>query len=118
MRRDSLREYLQVAVEMYNLAATPQANHMYRDTVDEVEPVDAPRMPTDVRMRQLQMSIDIKYIFNRFINALPPKRAERFVDWVQVGYIERFHSEHREQLRADRKALARCVSIYRTGRTE
>lgn len=116
MRKDSLREYMHMAIEAYNLAATPQPGRLYKETQDESEPLDAYKMPTDNRRQLLNLSIDIKSILDQFIQELPPKRAERFMDWLQAGYIERFHSDHREQIKRDRKLLEYSIIVYRTGR--
>ncbi len=114
MKRDHLREYLQIAMEAYNLAATPQPHAIFRDTQDECEEINpTPALPTDNRKSLLDLSIDIKRIVNQFISSLPPRRAERFILWVQVGFIEQFHTEHREQIKEDRKQLENSIIVYR-----
>ena len=113
-----MREYLAVAVEAYNLAATPQPLAIFQDTVDECEALDAPRMPTTSRKTLLDLSIDIKRIYTRFMMDVYRRRGpggvDRFTTWVKVGYIEQFHSEHREQVREDRKRLRKAINEYKS----
>jgi len=117
MIKDSMREYLAIAVEAYDLAATVPPHSIFEDTQDETESLDAPVMPTTSRRTLLNLSIDIRCIFDRFISRIEkkygPARAERFVTWVKVGYIEQFHSDHRRMLKWDRKELQREINMYR-----
>ena len=117
MRKDYLREYLQTSAEAYDLAGTPAAASIYKETVDEVEPLDAPVMSVTGRQAQLDLGVDIKKIFDSFIGNIKrqygPSRAERFVTWVKVGYIEQFHSDHRREIKWDRKRLQGMIFKYR-----
>lgn len=117
MRRNSLRDYLQTSVEAYDLAATPSPASIFKETIDEVEPLDAPVMHVTGRKSQLDLGIDVKRIFDSFIQELSrkygPLRAERFVTWVKVGYIEQFHSDHRRMIKWDRRELSRRINWYR-----
>ena len=117
MMKDSMREYLAIAVEAYDLAATVQPLSIFEDIPDEVESLDAPVMPTTSRKALLNLSIDVKAIFDTFIGRIArtygPLRAERFVTWVKVGYIEQFHSDHRRMIKWDRKELQRAINHYR-----
>ena len=117
MSKDSMREYLQTSVEAYDLAGTPAAASIYKETVDEVEPLDAPVMWVTGRQAQLDLGIDIKKIFDSFIGNIKrqygPARAERFITWVKVGYIEQFHSDHRREIKWDRKRLQGLIFKYR-----
>jgi len=112
-----IREYLQTAIEAYNLAASTQPLSMYRETICECEPVECGRqLPTDNRKTLLDLSIDIKYIFNGFIEGLcrdhGDRRGERVIDWIVSGYLERFSYEHRVQIKADRNRLAYLFRQY------
>lgn len=117
MSKDYMREYLAIAVEAYDLSSTPDAHSIYRDTLDECEPLDAPVMFVSARKSQLEFGIDIKRIFDRFIAGLTrqygPHRAERFITWVKVGFIEQFHTDNRMEIKWDRRRLGGRLARYR-----
>ena len=117
MRKDSLREYIQTSAEAYDLAATPDPLSIFKDTVDDVEPLDCPVMHATSRKAQLDLGIDVKRIFDGFIKELitkhGPDRADRFITWIRVGNIYQFHTDNRRQIKWDRKRLQSLIYEYR-----
>jgi hypothetical protein len=113
VKKDSIREFMETAIEAYDLAATPPSLPIYDDLADEETPVDCPRKKYGNRLTLLAFSLDVKRIYDVFITTLPPTRAERFATWLKVGYIEQFHSDHRVLLKWDRAEFARRLSPLR-----
>jgi hypothetical protein len=108
MKKDSIREFMEIAIEAYDFAAVPPSL-----SVDEEPPIDCPRKKHGNRLTLLAFSLDVKRIYDLFVSGLPPKRAERFATWLKVGYIEQFHSDHRRMLKRDRAVFARMLSPLR-----
>lgn len=119
MKRDALREFMEIAVEAYDLAATTPPLSYYSEVIDEENSVYSPRMKHGNRHTLLDFSIDIKKIFEALIRDIEeqygPKRVERFTTWLKVGFIEQFHTEHRYQIKEDRRRLQLLINAYKYG---
>ena len=117
MKRDALREFMEIAVEAYDLSATTPPLSYYSDVVDEENSVYSPRMKSGNRHTLLDFSIDVKRIYDSLISDINKqygqKRVDRFVTWLKVGFIEQFHSEHRCQIKEDRKRLRELINSYK-----
>ena len=122
MKRDHFRECLQDAVEWYALAATPQPSTMYRQTTDETEPTEGsyPAV-TDSRPALRDMGIDMRGIIIDFLAELTlthgSRRADRLIEWIHTGYIERYDREHRCQIKHDKRQLQAKIAMNYYGRT-
>ena len=122
MKRDHFRECLQDAVEWYVLAATPQPSPMYRQTTDETEPTEGsyPAV-TDSRRALRDMGIDMRHIIKDFLDELTlnhgSRRADRLIEWIHTGYIERYDREHRCQIKHDKHQLQVIIATTYYGRT-
>jgi len=117
VKRDTLRTYLAMARECYDLAATPQPTGLYRQCVDEIAGAEDYRMPTDVRMTLLQISLDVRLILATHLAELEAShgdgRAKRLLEWIHDGRIDHLTYWKRMELFADRKRLKMKISAYR-----
>ena len=104
-------------MESYDLSSTTPPLPVYNEVVDEEDPVDCPRRKYGNRTTLLIFSLDVKNIYESFIDEIArtygPKRADRFITWLKVGYIEQFHSDHRRMLKWDRKEFSNRISGLR-----
>ena len=110
---------MEIAIEAYDVSSTPRIQAIEPDAIlDEENPVYAPRMKKGNRRTLLDFSIDVKYIYSRFIEDLHgkhgPKRVNRFITWLKVGFIEQFHTEHRYQIKEDRLRLQSLINDYKS----
>jgi len=117
VKRDTLRTYLAMARECYDLAATPQPTGLYRQCVDDIAGAEDYRMPTESRRILLQIGIDVRSIVIGHLAALENrhgvKRARRLAEWIETGMISHLSYWQRMELFADRKALKKAISRYR-----
>ena len=117
MKRDTLRTYLMMARECYDLAATVQPTGLYRQCVDEIAGEQDYVMPSDSRRILLQVGLDVKFIVAKHLAELEAAhgdgRAERLVTWIHDGQVAHLTYWRRMELFADRKVLRQKIMGYR-----
>ena len=117
MKRDTLRTYLMMARECYDLAATVQPTGLYRQCVDEIAGEQDYVLPSDSRRILLQIGIDVRSIVLAHLAALEYNhgdgRAERLNEWLITGQISHLTYWKRAELLYDRKVLKRAIDHYR-----
>jgi len=109
MKRDTLRTFLMMARECYDLAATPQPTGLYRQCVDEIAGEEDYRMVSDSRRILLQIGIDVRGIVLGHLTELEAAhgdgRARRLSDWIYDGHIAHLTYCRRMERFADRERL-------------
>jgi len=117
VKRDTLRTFLMMARECYDLAATPQPTGLYRQCVDEIAGEAEYVMPSDSRRVLLTIGLDIKFIVLKHLAELQEAhgdgRAERLVTWIHDGQVNHLTYWKKAELFADRKRLRNKIMVYR-----
>ena len=117
VKRDTLRTFLMMARECYDLAATPQPTGLYRQCVDEIVGPEDYKMPSDARMTLLKIGIDVKGIVLTHLSELEAAhgdgRAERLLEWVHTGQVSHLTYWKKAELLADRRRLKMRIDGYR-----
>ena len=117
MKRDTLRTYIAMARECYDLGATPPPNTLYRQAVDEIVGSADYNMPSEARRILLQIGIDVRWIILTHLVEIEDrhgdKRAQRLADWIISGRISHLSHYLRCELLFDRKRLKRKIDKYR-----
>jgi len=117
MKRDTLRTYLMMARECYDLAATVQPTGLYRQCVDEIAGEQDYVLPSDSRRILLQIGIDVRSIVLTHLAELEAAhgngRAQRLVEWLHTGQVNHLTYWKKAELFADRRRLQFKIARYR-----
>ena len=105
---DTLKRYIEWAIEAYNVAADPPALN-YSRFID-------PSFKDDVnaysRAHLLRISIDVKYNLHSILATTPLKRAQVLMGWITSSEAHYWHHlTYKQQffLKIDRKRLSERI---------
>jgi hypothetical protein len=101
---DKLRQFVQWAIEAYNVAADPPALNYSK----QIDPSFRDDVNAYSRAYLLRLSIDAKYALNDLLDRIPRKRAQVLIGWIagdEDCYWDNLNRNQQFFFKIDREAL-------------